>query len=512
MKKMLSIAVAAIAIASNAAGNFEKIGGIQVVDTAGLTSTVMKLGEISGNTMVAAMAAAKIAEIPSSAFFGPTRQGCSIYLPLYIDTEDLANADDFSEFASDIQFALVYPMALPKEEFLKLHPGAVETNGMVRVKGELLTAKEDWDDDSVVYVAFSEDGKWAVASEEEPVRVALALADVALAEKPMEGDVFRCNFTPRGVSAMRKFITDDEAKRLADGVDSFAAALRVSDAGVDTHGSVRLVTDSDLAKFGVATLPEDPFEFDKGESVSALANSFVDESGFAKSFDELLSILAKNGVDIRKFVTCVETGDSCRVSCDFGAAIKHFSDPANSLIDVDTDKIMEDIEAWDAGSSAKPATKAQGISLAIAGYKPKFSATQRFAAVLPEVKGKKLCYANTYSPCAFVQAIVASVLPTLDIATRSEIAPVVALLPQESVGGLAAAYWRDGDELGFIGRLSADELRNVVTGATAIFAYTMMMRAKQIDAEAGEDCADDDDDDDDDEDSDDEDDTEDDED
>ena len=89
MKKILLALVAALSIFANAA-TVTKVCGVQVVDVAGLTESVMKLGEISGNAMLSAMLAAKIAEMPGNDFFGAMRQGGSGYLSFYADTDKLA--------------------------------------------------------------------------------------------------------------------------------------------------------------------------------------------------------------------------------------------------------------------------------------------------------------------------------------------------------------------------------------------------------------------------------------
>ena len=126
MRKLLAIVACALVISANASDTPVKIGAIQVVETSGLTAAVMKLGEISGNSMFGAMAAARIAELPSNAFFGPTRQGASVYLPVYIDLEDVAEMDDAEDLDDSLDFAVVYPVAVPKDEFLAMHPSAVE--------------------------------------------------------------------------------------------------------------------------------------------------------------------------------------------------------------------------------------------------------------------------------------------------------------------------------------------------------------------------------------------------
>lgn len=494
MRSLLAIAACALAISANAADTPVKLGGIQVVETTGLTTAVMKLGEISGNSMLGAMAAAKIAELPSNAFFGPARQSGSVYLPIYINQEDVAEVENVDELDDLLDCAVVYPMALPKDEFLNMHPTAVETNGLIRVSGEMFAEKEEWDEDSVVHVAFSENGKWMVASS-RPDLVALAMADVAFAERPMGDDIVRCDILPRGMAVVRKFVKDDEASRLLEGLDSVSAALRVSDAGVDVYGAYRFLGDSELSKYGEASLPEDPFAFDDGTAVFAVANSYNDQSGLAKLYDGVLAVVATNGLDLASVVTCAETGDTCRVSFDAAAFFRKFAGKESVFDRIDTDKICDEINALDT-QSPRPADKAYNCVMVMEGYKPRFSASQRFAHVLPELAGKKLCYAYTCSFCAIVQAVVSAGVSTVDDAgKRAELAPFIGLLPKESAGGVAAADWRDGDSVGYIVRLSADELRNIVTGCTAVFTYAMMTNMsanmQQIDEDAGEDCRDD---------------------
>ena len=494
MKRLLSAIVVAVAMSANAVVTWEKIGGIQVVDATGLTSAVMRLGEISGNSMVGAMLATKIMEMPSNGFFGPMRQGASLYFPLYVDSDKLADANDAEDFGNAVEHAVVYPMALPKEEFIGMHPGAVETNGMLLVEGEMFTPEEEWDEDSQVYVVFSEDGRWAAASD-RPEQAVIALGDVALASRPMTDDIVRLELSPRGVAAFCKVIDNDAQRELLSGLDGVSSALRIGDAGVDIHGYLRTAEGSQLSKYGEVQTSGDPFAFDNGESVAALSDSLADQSGFAADVRAAMEICRTNGFDVAQFMSCIETANLCRITVDIPAAIRYFTNPSNKVDTVDVDKLFAALTAEEEMQSTtiNPATGVQNISVVFAGYRPAYSASQRFAAVLPELKGRPLCYAGTYSICASVQAGLEAALASMDDKKRAEIAPMVALFPKESAGGVATAYWRDGQEIRFILRLSADELRRVTTGASAIFMYMMMRenerRYEAIDEECGEDCS-----------------------
>lgn len=493
MKRMLLALAAALAISANAAVSWEKVGGVQVVDTAGLTSAVMKFGEMSGNAMVGAMLAAKIMDLPSNGFFGPMRQGGSLYFPLYVDADKLAEADDAEGVGNAVEYAVVYPMALPKDEFINLHPGAVETNGMLLVEGEMFLPESEWDEDSQVYVAFSEDGKWAAASD-RPEQVVQAVGDFALAARPMDGDVVRVEVLPRCIAAFCRVLeSQPNAKELMSGLDGVSVALRIGDRGIDLHGFARTSEGSLMSKFGEVSLPEDPFAFDEGEAVSAVANSFEDQSDVAGDIRKLFDILKANGLDAAQFVSLTENDGACRFVVDVPAAVGYFSNPSNSMDKVDFEKIGDSLDDDSEPLDLKPATRANSISLSFKDFKPKYSASQRFASIMPELKGRPLCYASTCSLCAIIQASLQTALAAIDDRQRNEVAPMVSLFPKECEGGFATAYWRDGDKVRFLWRASGDELRSVTTGASAIFMYAMMRenerRCGDIDDQCGEDCA-----------------------
>jgi len=104
------------------------------------------------------------------------------------------------------------------------------------------------------------------------------------------------------------------------------------------------------------------------------------------------------------------------------------------------------------------------------GYTPKFSSSARFAATLPEAKGKKLCSATVLSLSALLQAIVPPMMATLPEKERAEIAPLLAFLPKETAGGIASMGWRENEEVRMMLRISADELKGISSAVTAVMA------------------------------------------
>ena len=205
MRRLTFGIVVALSLAASAA--WQKAGSIQVADAQAFTKAVMKLGEISGNQMIGALAAGFLAEPPGSKFFGPMRPGSTALLPVFFDDSTIDKG--FDGLGDSIEGALIYPMSIGKDEFLKLHPGAAETNGMLCVKGKIIDGDEDDDDDDdddeLIYVAFTPDGKWAVVSD-KPEHVSLAMGCVKCAERPMDGALVRVCLAPQGMSAIRKIV------------------------------------------------------------------------------------------------------------------------------------------------------------------------------------------------------------------------------------------------------------------------------------------------------------------
>ena len=438
MKRLILAAIASLAISANAS-TWVKVGDFQVMDIAGLSQSVMKLGEMTGNTMLGAMLAAKMSEMPGNDFFGAMRQGGSVYVSFYYDPEKFAQLADEDSIDEAMQCTVMYPMALPKDEFLKLHPGAVETNGTLRVVGDIFKPREDWEEDDIVFVAFSEDGRWAAAGD-TPEQAIVALCDVPLAAKPMDGDVVRVEILPRGMEALRKSLADgedDNIKEALSGVDCFRAALRISDLGLDIHSSIRTVEGTLLAKAGDVTLGENPLASVEGDAFFAVACSFdTPGDSYTENFDKLVDLFEKDGVKVRgKFSSNETTNGATRV-----------------------------------------------FTLRANGHKARFSAAQRFAKVLPEATDKPLFSAASYSISSALQAAVTT-------------PPMSALMPRECEGGIAAAYWREDGEIKILARLSPDEFKNLVVGISTVAMFSAMngdADAQEDDAEYEEDDEDDD--------------------
>ena len=485
--KTTSFALAAsLALVASAA--WQQAGSIQVADAQAFTKAVMKLGEISGNQMFGAMAAGFLAEPPGSKFFGPMRPGSTALLPVFFDDTSLDKG--FDKLGDTIEAALLYPMSIDKAEFLKLHPGAVETNGMICVKGSITGDGDDDDDDAgkLIYVAFTPDGKWAVVSD-KPEQVTLAMGCVKSAERPLDGALARVCIAPQGMSAIRKMVDvaaaeakknkepfDDKVLELLAGVDSFWMGLGVSDLGLDFLGGLKPVPGTEMAKVGAATLPAAPFAFAGADAVMASADFSFDKGNVLETWKPFEDAIKRNGLDISRFLKITYADGTTKALYDMSGFVKFVANEAtNSLAKIDSEKLMNDIKAVAGRSKATPvriAAVPQNGMMALVGYKPQFTVAQRFDATLPEAKGRKLVTAGVFSIATLVQAVLPAVMDVIPEKERAEILPMFAFLPKETAGGCASMSWCENGSIRFLSRISADELKGIGTAVTGIMGFS----------------------------------------
>jgi len=479
MKKTIIAVFAMASLAASAA--WEKAVTVQVADVSTITKAVAKLGEITGNQMLGAMTAGYFANPPGAEFFGPMRPGSLAMIPVYFDTS--AFEKNLEDFDDKVEFAVLYPIAEGKAGFAKRHPGAVETNGLLRVKGSILDP-EDEDDES--FVGFSPDGKWAAVSD-KPWQVKAALKEVSEA-KLCGGELIKLSVTSKGLAIFRKMAElyaaeakknkkdfDTSALALLAEFDSIALGICIGDMGLDFAGMLKAVPGTEFAKIGLKTLPTDPFAFAGANALAAQAEyGLCPKDGRAGQWSRLIDLLRRHGIDTSKWLTVETNGDVMRQRLDAGALVKYIeSDATNQLAKIDVEKFIEDFKVFNAANGKVMAAERPSFSsFEIVGYKPVHTLSARFAATMPEAKGKKLVQASVCSLAALVQALVPHVMAAIPEKDRAEIQPFLAFLPQESAGGIASMAWPENGELRFVTRLSADELKGVSTAVTAVMAVS----------------------------------------
>ena len=478
MKKAVASLLAALSISAFAA--WDRVGSLQVADVAAQGEAAAKVGQMIGNPFAAAALAAALADLPTVKFFGPSREKATVLVPLFLDMKEAAK--DPADALDDLEYAVLYPMSISKEDFLKRHEGALETNGVVVVKGDLSGEDED---EEKTYVVFSKDGKWAGASDDVE-QAKLALADVKVAEKPLKGEVARLRVGPKAVKAIVDAVKasspemTQENKAALEALKSFAVGLKVSDRGVDMNCSVSFADGSEFTKVGLKPLGADPFAFaDKSVLAASVKAEDAGNNDIMtdKKWNDLLAVLKKHGVDISAFVARNKAGVAETYVLDIAALAKYVTENTETLAKVDSDKLTE--EVGKIGESEKFAAKAPAYANAVSikGFASQWTVGERFAATLPEAAGKKPFWVYFCSISSFIKAVAPHLLALVPEEQRAAMKPVVDTFAVETKTGIAGMMWRpkEGGSMRLTLRLSADEIRGVggIVGAAMSFSSAL---------------------------------------
>ena len=474
MKKLLSAFVVAASLSAFAA--WERVGSLQVADMATQGEAVAKVGSFIGNPLAAAGMAAAIADSPLLKFFGPMRDKTPMSFALFLDGEALSK--DPSEALDSLEYAVLYPVSISKDDFIKRHPGSSATNGVVVVKGDLF---DEADSNKTTYVAFSDDGRWAGASDKVE-QAKLALGEIASAAKSMDGDVARLRVNEKAfkaLTAMAKTEKDIDAE-IVSALESYQTAslgLRVSDLGIDARAAIHFKEGSEGSKCGLKQLGQSPFAFAGKDAI--YADVQAEDAGNAGQLSEegwaqAISLCKKHGLDILKFVSMGKSDKGLKIVFDVAALCKMLKENDGAAFEkFDVDGFMKEVQATKAAKKFSAKTPAYALAGAVKGFVPQWPVAERFAATLPEAATKKPYAASFFSISSMLKAVAGEAATLVPEEQRTMMKPVLDQLANETKGGCACMFWRQGDAHRVFFRISADECRCLGSFAMAAMMFGM---------------------------------------
>ena len=490
MKRLIATVLAAISISAFAA--WERVGSLQISDAKSQRDAAAKIGQMVGNPFAAAAIGASLADVPTVKFFGPAREGASTLLSLFVDKNAAAIKPE--DALESLEYAVLYPVSLSKADFLKRHEGAVETNGVIIVKGNF--SGENTDDEKT-YVMFTGDGKWAGASDNIE-QAQLALKDIKLAEKQMKGELARLRMGQKGIKAIvdalkaeAKTDGDVETIKQLEAVKSFSCGLKVSGLGVDLNASASFTEGSEFAKCGLNPLGEKPLAFAGKDAIAATARA--EDSGYNvwnkdEKWNGLLALCKKHGIDLGKFLVREKKDAVLIYTFDIGAMFKFFSEDAEEVLSkLEVEKLGDDFQKLADREKFVAKSPASFDKVCMKGFESQWTVAERFAATIPDAASKNPFYVSFSSISSVLKATAPHVTALVPEEQREGMKPVIDAFAVEAKPGIAMIGWRpkDGDTMRFMFRIAADEVRTV----GGIFSYAMMF----CNADGGE-CESDDDD------------------
>ena len=461
MRRLLAAALAAASLSASAA--LERVGTLQFAEMPELGEAIGKLGLFIGNPLATAGMAALFADLPTIKHFGPMRPKSTMVFAIFLDGKEF---DANPAAALDgFEAGLLYPIVISKDEFVKRHAGAFETNGVVVVTGGLFGGS------SRNYVAFSPDGKW-IGTSDHAEAAKLMLEAIPVAEKSLDGDIVRLQLGEKvfkaGCAAARAGMEGETlgpSLSVFESCRSFLVGLRVSDFGVDVRGAVRFAEGSEAALCGQKPLGERPLAFAGKGAVCASAQAEDcgnGQQGASKMWDELTALLKKHGVDVSAFLARAQTSGVDAFTLDAAALVKFFDsgESDKAIKGFDAEKFLADAQAIKSEPFAAKAP-AYASMFGVKGFSSEWTVEDRFAATLPEAAGKTPFSVSFFSFSSIVKAAASHVLARVPEEQRSVLKPVVDQFATESKRGIASMCWAHNGAQKFFCRVSADEIRSI---------------------------------------------------
>ena len=493
MKKLLSAFVVAASLSALAA--WERVGSLQVADMATQGASVAKIGSFIGNPLAAAGMAAAIADSPLLKFFGPMRDKTPMSFALFLDGAALTK--DPSDALDSLEFAVLYPVSISKDEFVKRHPGTCATNNVLVVKSDLF---DEANSNKTTYVVFSEDGKWAGASDKVE-QAKLALAEIPAATKSMDGDVARLRVDEKAFNAIIAMAKaeegiDAETITALESYKSMSVGLRVSDLGIDTRAAIHFKDGSESSKCGLKQLGQNPFAFAGKDAIyadvqaeDAGSGNQLTEEGWAQA----ISLCKKHGLDLLKFVSMGKSEKGFKLVFDVAALCKAAKEKDGAAFEkFDFEGFMKEAQGLKAAKKFTSKTPAYAFAGVVKGFVPQWPVAERFAATLPEAATKKPYAASFFSISSTLKAVAGEAVAFVPEEQRVMMKPVLDQLANETKGGCACMFWRQGDVHRIFFRISADECRCLGSFAMAAMMFGMEGDSFSVDADDDDDGDDDD--------------------
>lgn len=472
MKKFSLFSLVALVAASLVAAP-EKVASVRIAGTEKITAAVGQLGSFTGNPALGAMFSGSFMQSEAVQYFGPTRQGANVFVQIYADA---AKTND------RVSVSILYPVVAKKAKFLKHHKKAVE-------KGGVIVMPADSDGDSS-YVVFSEDGKWAALADTAELAKD-ALRNVAEAERPLENFLLKVDIASSGMAGLARLAEATRTKGrgceeridratldLLNAIDYLTLGVKVADAGLDFTASAKVKPGSEFAKVGLAPYDEKRFA-SLGKDVFFAGG--IGRNGLMprqKGWKDLLAFLRAHGLK-PDFIVREEKPGLVRLTLDPAAMVAYLSGPAtNDIKKLDAKRLASDFQKFAQDENDAPfAAQSDPVvgAFAVKGLAGAFAPAERLAATLPELAGKKPYYVQCGSAYGLLRALLPNLLKLVGDEDAALMAPMVALLPPESVRGVACAAWCEGDSRRAVMRISPDELK----GFASLFTVAAACAATQ---------------------------------
>lgn len=482
MKRLILIASAALVFAAEA--KLEKIADVTLADQQGLVNFATKVGGFINEPMLGmAPAGLFVANPLATQGFGPARGEANFHAALYADgIADLTTGIDQLIIDGKLQFALLYPVASSKADFLAANAKAKEQNGVIT-----------WNEMTVI---FSADGKYAaVASDADAAREALAGAAKIPALK--KDEALRLRIFDAGMQlAVKAIESEKEAMNISaqyieiyKSINKMEFSFCAGDYGIDFLGSVDCTPGSLLSKLGNKPLSSGtPLAFAGKDALIACAYA-ADAAGCDgdAQWKRCIAFAEKWGIKTN-WISYEKKGVNSKLVLNPAVLASYVkSEGKNKCEELNKkgEEFMRDFMAL-CKRPLEIGSPEQAYAFYMNGAKVPVDAQTRFNQVLPGFSKKPCAGVGVFSFCGILKSVGEAVCPLIDRKDAKEDLAFLAQLPSDDRSAIAYAWMKkDPTTHNYVVRFNPSEIRNLAT------LLRMMQAESQRKAEAAAEAIDD---------------------
>lgn len=457
MKKLTFLACVALTLASHAA--YEKFGIMRLADTVALTNAAAQLDKNVGLPNFDKSILGACEEAIPTQVLGAKRAGVPLGNVMYIPADDATLSA--ANLSQKMQMVVVYPTLTRKDFVGEFAESATETNGVIR----LISVDPEADYTVTNYIAYAKDNRWAAFAPNAELALAALAETNSLENAALDGNFCDITISGKKLSEILNEVDEKQKKDLKD-IKAIKLGLRVDEKGIDLRGEIQLVPEAALLKQYNKPLTGAALSFANKDALFAGETvSVADEIPLATLFMDFKKLLTKYGYKTGSIV-CEETNNVSLITFDLKRFLKENKNVTNSLDLVQSPQaLLADIAAL-TNSAAQKVTNAapRRVAFSIKDAKGTCSPAERFASVLPEMKGKPVSVAFAGTFYGLVKIFIGHNIAAnkeVDDETAKMATFMLAALPSAEQGGTAGAYWCEGESLYFQYRISSGELKGL---------------------------------------------------
>ena len=389
--------------------------------------------------------------IPMVQALGPLREKTPFAFVRFVDSEV---AEKYAETRWVLTSqAVVCGIAWSRDEFLREVPGAVGTNGLVRLENGQgkVGLDEYW------YVAFSSDGRWAAIGESPE------MARMALEEKPGE--------SVRG-ACVRGTVYSEGLKVMASRSSGFKGLSKLSELNLDfrleadglrVHGNGVLRSTAESSMVECSPLGTDALSGASSRSLYAVAMT-GDERTDLFDFhdgDAMLAVLREGGIDVSSVRPSVSSNGNCTISLGL-PFVRDYLEKTWGLFGEEPDAdLVGKLQGLTRSRRELGLLTNVVCSIVVEGCEPVGAPSGRFAALLPHMPSKRphaVAFVDLYR---LLKAVFCEQVSHEESNVRSVLLRFLAQLP-ESGDGMAWRLGRQGENLEVEAKVAASEIKGLI--------------------------------------------------